>query len=222
MNIHNLFQCSICKNIPDKQRETFLNNLNFSIKTYVKGEPVASQGGIVDALYVLLEGNVKTEMISEAGTVISIARITAPSPLASAFLFARNNRFPVDVIAQDDCEVMLIPKQSVLKQLAENECFLQGYLASNSDRIFFLSERLKSFTIKTIKGKLAQYILQRAKGLQFQLDLNQTELAEYFGVARPSLSRCLSEMVEQNIIELHRKKGAILDIDKLKTLILQQ
>ena len=38
-----------------------------------------------------------------------------------------------------------------MKQLAYNETFLQGFMAFNSNRIHFLSERLKFLSTKTIK-----------------------------------------------------------------------
>ena len=219
INIDKLFLCPIWKNIPENKREEFLKRFHYSIKHYRKGGFIAYQGDIVDALSILLEGSVKTEMILESGTVMNIETIQAPSPLAPAFLFAENNRFPVDVIALEDCEVMIIPKESVMKQLAANETFLQSYLAFNSNKTNFLSERIKLLSIKTIKGKLAQYILERTQNMTFTLDRNQKQLAEYFGVTRPALARSLSEMINEGIIEINKKEGKILDVRKFKELI---
>ena len=218
MNIDRLFSCPIWENIPEYQREDFLQGLHYNIRRYRKDDFIACQGDTVDALYVLLDGSVKTEMILDSGMAMSIESIDAPNPLAPAFLFAENNRFPVDVIALKDCEVMIIPKVSVLKQLADNEIFLQSYLAFNANKTNFLSERIKLLSIKTIKGKLAQYILERTHNMSFVLDRNQKQLAEYFGVARPSLARSLSEMIDDGIIELNKKEGKILDIKKFKAL----
>ena len=221
MNINVLSLCPICKNIPVNEREDFLNELNFKIKSFKKGEWIAQQGDVVKYLYILLKGSVKAEMISDAGTVLNIETIFAPKPLASAFLFAENNQFPVDVSALEDCEIMIVTKESVMKQLANNKTFLQEFMAFNSNRTHFLSERLKFLSTKTIKGKLAQYILARANNTDFTMEMNQTELSEYFGVARPSLSRSLSEMINEKIIRLKGKKGKILNFTKLKKLVVQ-
>lgn len=216
-----LFLCPICCNIPLNQRERFLENLHYRKSLYQKGDVVARQGDTVSFLYILLKGSVKAEMISESGDVMKIETIQAPNPLAPAFLFAEENRFPVDVVALETSEIILIPKTEVMKQLTENEHFLQAYMAFNSNRTQFLSERIKLLSIKTIKGKLAQYILSRAKGMCFELDMNQTELAEYFGVARPSLSRSLMEMADDGIIALEKKQGEILDLKALRNLVMQ-
>ena len=219
--IERLFLSPIFKSIPINEREDFLGRLEFRIKTYEKGGRIAGQGDIADALYVLMSGSVKTEMISEAGGILSIETIRAPRPLAPAFLFAENNRFPVDVTALEDCETILITKAMIMRLLVSNESFLRGYMAFNSDRTQFLSERLKLFSIKTIKGKLAQYILERTQDGKFIMEKNRTELAEYFGVARPSLSRSLSEMVHDNIIKLEKRSGEISDLNGLKELLIQ-
>jgi CRP-like cAMP-binding protein len=51
------------------------------------------------------------------------------------------------------------------------------------------------------------------------MDMNQTTLAEYFGVARPSLSRSIAEMIDEGIINLKGKNGKVLDLKKLKRLV---
>lgn len=209
----NIEQCPICGNIPESEREEFIAGLNIVVKSYRKGEFIARQGDTVDSLYMLSKGSVKTEMITESGSILSVETIVAPRPLAPAFLFAENNRFPVDVVALEPCEVMIIPKASVMKQLATNENFLKSYMAFNANRTQFLSERLQLLSIKTIKGKLAYYIQQHAVNGMFNMDRNQTELAEYFGVARPSLARSFSEMVDEGAIT---RDGKILNADKLK------
>lgn len=213
----NIEQWPICGDIPENERDEFLSSLNAVIKKYKKGDLVVNQGDVVGSLYILSKGRVKTEMINESGDVLSVETIAAPSPLAPAFLFAENNRFPVDVIALEDCELVMIKKESVMQLLASNEAFLKSYMAITSNRAQFLSERLQLLSIKTIKGKLAYYIQQRASKGKFTMDRNQTELAEYFGVARPSLARSFSEMVEEGVVS---RSGDVLDENALKKYIL--
>lgn len=213
----NIELCPIYGNIPENEREQFYQLLHATTKSYVKGDLIARQGDTVDSLYMLSKGSVKTEMITESGGILSVETIVSPRPLAPAFLFAENNRFPVDVVALEPCEVVIIPKTSVMQQLATNENFLKSYMAFNANRTQFLSERLQLLSIKTIKGKLAYYIRQRVVNGTFKMDRNQTELAEYFGVARPSLARSFSEMIDEGTIT---RDGKITNADRLKQYIL--
>jgi len=221
VDIDDLFLCPICSNIPVDEREKFINELKFKTVSFKKGELIAQQGNYVNALYILSKGSVKAEMVSESGSVLNIETIHAPNPLAAAFLFAENNHFPVDVVALEDVEVILISKDAMMKQLVSHEAFLQGFMTYNANRVQFLSERLKLLSTKTIKGKIAQFILARTKGADFSLEMSQTTLAEYFGVTRPSLSRSFAELIDDGIITLKRKNGKILDPAKLKRLTIQ-
>lgn len=221
MSTIDLSQCPICNGVSVEEQEAFIGQLNCIQKKYKKGDIIARQGDICKYLYLLNKGSVKTEMVAEDGTLLTIEIIKAPHPLAPAFLFAEKNSFPVDVTALEESELLLIPKESVMKLLATNSSFLSNYLSFNADRTQFLSGKLQLMSIKTIKGKLAHYILEKSKSGSsvITLDKNQTELAEYFGVARPSLARSLSEMAGEGLIKVERKQVSILNRDGLKELL---
>ncbi len=219
MNENLFFFCSTCKNKPEDELEQTHCNLNYNIKNYKRGEYIAYQGDNVSSLLILNSGKVKTEMVSDSGLSIPIENISAPYPLAAAFIFADKNKFPVDVIALEDCQIIVISKESLEKQMATCPSFLRGFLAFNANRMQFLSERLKIFSQRGIKPKMAYYILQRSKQGNFTLDRSISSLAEYFGVERPSLSRAISEMNSDGIIELKAGNGKIKDYNKLKEVL---
>lgn len=216
-----LSKCPICSGLDIDDELAFIDDLKCTVKAYSKGNIVVNQGDLVDGLYILLSGSVKTEMFTEDGNMVNIENIRAPRPLAPAFLFSDKNRFPVMVTAIEDIEVIKIPKDEILKLMQTNPNFMQNYLMHNSNRTQFLSNRLQLLSIKTIKGKLAHYILEHTRTINspVELEYNQSELSDYFGVARPSLARSISEMEEEGIISVQRKTYTILNIDKLKELL---
>ncbi|MDO9633878.1 MAG: Crp/Fnr family transcriptional regulator, partial [Paludibacter sp.] len=173
------------------------------------------------ALYMLTLGSVKTEMITENGNILGIEIIQAPRPLAPAFLFSDNNHFPVDVTTLEEVEIIKIPKTEIMRLMMTNPDFMQNYLTHNANRTQFLTNRLQLLSIKTIKGKLAHFLMEQANGStkSFIINRNQSELAEFFGVARPSLARSLSEMVHDGIISIKRKEYQIVNTDKIKKLL---
>jgi CRP-like cAMP-binding protein len=206
---------------PDNENDLFPDDLRYSVKAYVKNNLIFRQGDVCDALNILISGSVKTEMITENGNLLGIEIITAPRPLAPAFIFSDNNRFPVDVTALEEVEILRIPKDEVLRLMTTQPDFMKQFLTHNANRTQFLTNRLQLLSIKTIKGKIAHFLLEQMnlQGNPFTINRNQTELAEFFGVARPSLARSLSEMVEDEIIQFNKKDYKILDIKKLRDLL---
>jgi CRP-like cAMP-binding protein len=96
---------------------------------------------------------------------------------------------------------------------------MRGFMAFTANRVQFLSERLKIFSHRSIKAKIAYYILHRDKNGAFELGRSIASLAEYFGTDRPSLSRAMSELVRDGIIEFESGKGRILNYNEMKELL---
>lgn len=209
------------ENIQD-DNSFFPDDMQFSIKNFRKNDVLFRQGDTCDALYVVMSGSVKTEMITESGNLIPIEQIKAPRPLAPAFLFSDKNVFPVDVTAISDVELLRIPKAEVIRLMTIRPDFMQQFMTHNANRTQFLTQRLQLLSIKTIKGKLAHLLLEnyQREGKTFILDKNQTELAEYFGVARPSLARSISELIDDGIIGINKKEYTILKLNNLKELLI--
>lgn len=219
---HGDFQsCPVCGNLNILDEEAFLDDLKCTIRAYPKNQLIIRQGEVCDALYILTVGSVKTEIITENGNLVSIETIEAPRPLVSEFLFSDNNQSPVNVTALEEVEIIKIPKSEIVRLMMSNPHFMQNYLTHNANRTQFLTNRLQLLSIKTIKGKLAHFLLEQAQGSlkPFVINKSQGELAEFFAVARPSFARSLSEMIHDGIIRVTRREYQILNFDKLKELL---
>jgi len=224
LNKMDLSQCPICKDISKENLDYLFENMKYRITGYSKGDTIARQGDICKHLYLLVKGAVTTEMITETGGLLTIENIKAVRPLASAFLFAENNCFPVDVTATEESTVITIPKEEIINLFQKDAKFLESYIRYNSDKTQFLSKKLQMVTIKTIRGKLANYLLEQLSKCHsispsintFFMDKNQTELSKYFGVTRPALARILGELKQEEVILADRNKITILNRQALQ------
>lgn len=200
--------------------ETIILRVPHKIKKFQAGSLVSQTGEPVNSLIVVINGVVKGEMVDYAGRIIKIEDIPAPGALASAFMFGNRNTFPVNVVAVSDGELLLIGKPDFLKLLMRNDIILVNFLGMISNLSQFLSEKIKFLNFRTIKGKLAYYILQKAgkKRSSIKLDMTQNELADFFGVARPSVARVLGELEEEGYLEAKGKNIRIIDKERLEDL----
>jgi len=206
--------------IPVDVIEKTLRGVPYRLRKFNADSLIANSGDTVGSLMIVLTGKVKGEMIDFAGKVIKIEDIPAPGALASAFMFGHKNRFPVNVVAVTDALLLSIEKHDFLILLMKNNRILINFLDMISDRSQFLSEKIKFLTFKTIKGKLAQFLLQKAGNERSSvvLEMTQNEIADFFGVARPSIARALGEMEEEGLIIAKGKNIKILAKKKLTTL----
>jgi CRP/FNR family transcriptional regulator, dissimilatory nitrate respiration regulator len=200
--------------------EKILSAVPCKIKRYQSGSMIFQSGEEVTSMCVITSGIVKGEMVDYAGRVIKIEDIPAPGALASAFIYGNINRFPVNVFAVTETEILSIAKSDFLLLLKRNEILLINYLNMISNRSQFLSEKIKFLNFKTIKGKLANYILQRAgrDGTYISLGMTQKEMAEFFGVARPSVARALGDLEDEGFIIARGKQIKLIDRSGLSVL----
>ena len=207
--------------LPEEQNKSLLSQIHFQIKSFEKDEVVVHADDEVKNLYIVLSGSVRGEMIDYSGKTIKIEDIEAPRPLAAAFLFGKENRFPVTVTTNKKAELLAIPVPEFLKLLQLNTRLLRNYLNSISTRAQFLSQKLQFLSFKTIKEKVAHFLLQKAddKFHSFELKNTQQQLADMFGVTRPSLARVLSEMQHDQLIKIEKRTVTLLDKKGLNELL---
>ena len=180
------------------------------------------QGAVCNRLVILTKGSVRGEMIDYSGRLIKVEDIAAPRAIAPLFLFGEENRYPVEVTANEPTEVIELPKSSVLRLFRKNEQFLENYMNLSANYARTLSDKLFFMSFKTIRQKLASYLLRLYKQQQqthITLDRSQQELSDYFGVSRPSLARELAHMQEDGLLIADRKHITILQKEQLVRLI---
>ncbi len=214
--------CSLFTGLATEELSRLIMASSGRIKSFAKGELVAQAGEEIFFLHVMLEGHVKGEMVDFAGKVIKIEDLGPSRPLAPAFLFGEQNRYPVNITASDEVKILSIPRDAFLGMMQTSELVLRNFVNSVSSRGQFLSNKIRFLSFSTIKGKLAQYLLDMARKTgseRFFLPHSQSQLSELFGVARPSVGRAISEMNQDGIISTEGKQVVILDSPRLSSLL---
>lgn len=163
-------------------------------RLYAKGDIIALQGYVCKQLYLLCSGSAYARMVSEEGKEFTLDTLSAPEVLASAFLFSTEGIFPVTIIAASDCSIRLISREAMLRILKADQRVMQNYLRVISDHSMFLSNRLVEFALQTLSSRIVSYIESNGPITNLQ------ETAFILGVARPSLSRAVSQLVAQGTL----------------------
>lgn len=209
-----LKECTLFRGMSQEEISRVLADHLGRIRSYSRDTLIAQAGEEVRFLQLLLQGSVKGEMIDYTGKVIKIEDISPARPLAPAFLFGKLNSYPVNITAVEDVVVLSIPRAQFLSMLQESEKLLLNFVNIVSNRGQFLSNKIKFLSFTTIKGKLAQYLLDLSRHTgsnSFMLPHSQSQLSELFGVARPSIGRAISELNRDGVFRTDGKRVEILD-----------
>lgn len=218
INLTPLTRCSLFNSLSEQELAELFAQPSVKQFSFKKGSILALQDEPCNRLIFLTGGSVRGEMTDPAGKVIKVEDVVAPNPLAILFLFGQNNRFPVQVTANEDVTAVIIPKQAMLKMLMMNEKLLKNYLDISANFATKLSRRLHFMSFRTIRQKLSMYLLELAGEQQTDvvtLPIPKSSIAEYFGVSRPSLERELTRMQQDGWIEAERRNITIKAKQKL-------
>ncbi len=214
-----ILKSNLFKNISLEELDKILNQTRYQKKKYSKDSSIVFQNDVCIDLILLYTGRAIAEKINYSGQTMIIEEFIAPRVVAPAFIYAKNNYYPVSVYAKEACEVILIPRLDFITALQKNNQLLLNFLEIISEQFYFM-ERKMSVLKLNLEGKIANYLLTQINELHSKEIpiVSQQHIADIFGVARPSLTRALAKMKENKIIAIKKKKIVVFDMQVLQNL----
>ena len=97
--------------------------------------------------------------------------------------------------------------------LSEFPSFLKVYLEFVSNHTFILGDKIKHYVNKTIRECILNYLAYERKlqnSNQIRLGISKKDLADRIGVQRTSLSRELTKMRDEGIIDYDRNSITLI------------
>lgn len=191
----------------------------YRVESYRVHDVVALQGTPCNHLMVVLKGLLQGQMVNDAGKLVVIEELIPSRLLAPAFLFAPRHELPVNIIAVEPSEVLFISRADFTEWMQLDKQVLQNFLMLISGRSSFLTDKIMFLSLKNIKNKIADYLLHHLSSPDtstVKLSDTQQEIADRFGVTRPSLARAFAEMEQEGIISINRKTITINRMQQLR------
>ena len=186
---------------PDKIAKC-LTEADFKIKKYKKNEIAFFRGDILKKIIIIVKGTAHGEMQKFNGDTIVINQMKAGEVLASAFLFGKDNVFPVDLITLENSEFLFLDKEKYLDLIQSDKRLLLNFISEISNKSQYLSKRIWfNFTHKTIEEKVLSYIKENAQDDKIKFLPSISALAKKFEVTRPALSREISSLCKRKILK---------------------
>lgn len=200
--------------------------LNPKIKNYERNSFIRMVGDTAHSIGIILEGEAVVVKESVAGRRTVMALLKPGDIFGEAAAFSRKTSWPASVQAQEFCTLLFIPGNHIITG-CDNICSLHRILMRNtlgiiSEKALMLSKKVDYLTIKSMREKIATYLLDQVKEtgqMSFTLPLKRHELADYLSVSRPSMSREMGRMRDEGIIDFYKSSFIVKNLNALKTLI---
>lgn len=212
--------------IDENELLTMLKCINPKIVSYKKNDYIALAGEKFNSLGVIAEGEASISMENAAGNRIMMAILKAGDMFGEMLVFSKLSAWPANVQAQEPCTVFFLQREKIIgeceKMCSWHRTLIQNMLVIISERALMLNKKLEYLSIKSIRGKLSKFLLEESKkagSVTFMLPMNRNELADFLNVSRPSMSREMCLMRDEEIIDFHLSSIKILNVNALKSFL---
>lgn len=189
--------------------------------TIEKGEPLFTEGEMVNGVFCVKEGVCKLTKLSENGKD-QIVKLAKSGELLGQRSLISNEAANLSAIALEDMEVCFIPKKEIIGFFNENNEFSMNVMKDVCGDLKDADDHMVSMAQKTVKQRLADTLLYLEdfygvnEDNSLRIQLSREELAGMIGTATESCIRLLSEFNKNNLILLKGKKITLLDKVQLK------
>lgn len=214
----NLRQIPIFKNLTEKDLKILEEHIKIEEKTYEKGSYIFNQGDIKGDLYFLIEGSILVAKFDSNGKRSIIQTFNNKGIFGEVYAYL-NEPFDFSALVQKKSKILVIKEFRNLINEFMPKSFLINYIDLISKKCLVLSQKNQITNQFTLRQKIANYLLIEEKNNKVKLKQTREELADFLSTTRPSLSRELSNMAEENIIKISGKDIYIVDINLLKNLL---
>lgn len=209
---------NIFDGIDEGKKEILKSCLRTVKKTYAKNEIIFSYGDRITSICYIIKGAVQLSKDDYyKGNKIIVAKIQGGESFAEAFVCAEIEHSKIEAKALEETEILFLDFKKVLS-VCSNACPFHKKLIENLIKVvakknLFLRERVELLGKKTLREKIMHF-LNKEKEKQhaeiFDIPYSRDEFAEYIGADRSALSRELSKMKKQNLIDYHKNSFKII------------
>ena len=200
-----------------------LGEVGAVLRTYSRGETLVLAGQPNRRVGVVLSGAIEAYHSAASGVRLPISQM-GPGGVFGDVLGGSSLSSPVTVVASAPCEVLLLPYERLLLSDGSpaHQRVVQNLVRTISDKYFSLSHRIDLLVMKSLRAKVAAYLLSEAAhahSLTFSIPFSRIQLADYLNCDRSALSRELSTMQREGLIDTYRSSFKLLEPDALQQMV---
>ncbi len=201
-------KCTLFDDINDEQLKKMLVCLGARVESFDKKYTVMAEGSPAKYLGIVLSGSCQIIRTDYYGNRSILAEVGESELFGEAFSCAEMDSVPVNVIANEPSEIMLINASHILST-CENSCGFHKQLIFNlmkdlARKTIVFNQKIEVISKRTTREKLMTYLMmcaKRAGSDGFNIPFDRQELADYLEVERSGLSAEIAKLRREGILE---------------------
>ena len=197
-------------------------------KTFKKGEYLCREGDKLSTLFIINSGKVKLSKFNLDGKEQILDILSDGQIFGEYHLFSENEPYNFSAIALSNTMICTLAKKNMDYLLEKHPSISQKILIELSKKLIRTENLVQNLSNVNTDSKVAYVLISLAESygekskdsIRIKMPLTREEMANYAGVTRETMSRKLSYLISEGIIETEGYKIIIIkDIEALEMLV---
>ncbi len=193
-------------------------------RLYHKETTIFLEGDPGVGFHYVQTGRVKIVKTSDDGRE-HIINMLGPGELFAEVLLFNTAPYPATAVAVEDSCIGVIRNSELEKLVMQNNALALQLIRELSRRLLFAQEKIKKLALSDVKTRTAAVLLKLIEqqgtehpqgGVAVSLDFSRQDLAALVGTTRETVTRVLSALKKEQIIEIDGHRITILDLEALE------
>ncbi len=209
------FQNPLFKGMSENELENALALFSAIKQDYPRNSAIAVAGNSLSRFGFVLSGTVQVSFNDIDGNAVIMASVSEGDTFGESLCWLKVPEIPVTITAFTEVSLLwLSPENLANNSNSAIASELRNRFSSMlAQKTLSMNERIQILTKPTIRQKIVTFLSQcstRFGGKTFSVPFDRETLALYLGVNRSALSRELSAMQSEGIIEYYKNTFRIL------------
>lgn len=206
-----LKKSNLFENINENDIENMIGCLGIKEKRYTKGSYIYHLGDRISTLNMVAEGEVHIVKEDYWGNQSILTEIGIGELFGETYACLKNIPLQINVVAVKNCTIIELDISKVINTCS-NSCQFHSKLIQNllfvlASKNLMLTNKLEAMSQRSIRDKVMTYLSQQSRkndSSEFDIPFNRQQLADYIAVDRSALSKEISRLRDEGILEFNK------------------
>lgn len=185
-------------------------------RAYEADETIILEGAPCRSAYFVAHGRVRASRISPDGREQVLVRLGPGQSFNTVPPFQPEGLNHATVRAVDKVTVYALTKEDLLRLVSEDGQLALALLRDFADRLDHLTDLVEDLSLRTVRGRLARFLLEQAEAGAVTPRWTQAEIAARLGTVREMIGRTLRAFADANLVRMDRQRIVLIDREGLE------
>lgn len=195
--------------------ESALDIMNARPEKYIRGDTVHRSFEKMKSFGLVLEGRLQAVCDDIDGNRMILANVTPGRTFGEALCFLGKSDSPVYICAAEDSSVLWLSAGKIYQNSGDSLCaeLRNRFTALLAQRTLEMNNRIQVLSKIRLRDKLVTFFSEykASHGRNFTVPFSREDMASYLGTDRSALSRELSNMKSEGLIDYYRNSFRIIE-----------